>query len=554
MRKQLKRFAAALLTVLMLVAAAAPALALTPTYNVTSAYAGSSFYKEFVKVELTGNYRADLINIAYSQVGYHEGRGEKDRNGMNTKSDGNWTEYGYYCECDGYAWCAMFVSWCARQARIPKDLIDDSRLARAYSFGMDFEYKEDYTPIPADIVFFAEPDEVWSHVGIVVGVNDEGIYTVEGNSRDMVRLKFYKYDDEYIKGYGVYSAEPCPESMIVRKNIYIANFDLNGGEGKRRKQYATEGTALCFYENAPDEIGDDDELLEEPENNDWCWNEGHDFAGWYVRRDSDGMWLTERNGWHTSETIAERRYARKMYEDKGTVYIDASWGGRDYSSYTFYAVWKSQETGKYVDDTAFIATYDSKGWANTFKDLSENAPYYEAAKDIIKRGLINGTAENVFGAAGVLTRAQFLAMLYRYDGSEPVNAAIPYTDVNSDDWFFDAASWAYKKGVAPDAEELKPNMPLSREEAVQYLYNYALITGKAKAISDKDITLDIVRTLLTFSDISVLSPAYLEAVLWTQGNKILLPMEVDGRTMLLPKETVSRGEACQMLSAWLNLK
>lgn len=554
MKRCVKRFAAFLLAAAMLSTAAAPAVAVTPNYRVTSAFAGSRYYRQLTGLELTGNYRADLINIALTQVGYHEGEAARDRDGMNMTSGGNWTEYGYYCECDGFAWCAMFVSWCARQAQIPESLITDSRVARAYAFNLPFEYKEDYTPAAGDIIFFAEKDEEWSHVGIVFGVNDTGVYTVEGNSRDMVRVKFYEFDDEYIKGYGTYESEPCSEDMIQRGNIYKLQFDLNGGDGKRRDQYITEGAALGIYANAPDEVADDDELIEEPENNDWCWKDGYDFCGWYVQRDSDGLWLTERHGWRSAGDIAQRRYQRKIYGDMGTVYIDKSWGGEDFSSYTFYAVWKDQSTGKYADDTAFIFTLDSKGWANAFRDLNETDPYYAAAKDIISRGLINGTDENIFGAEASLTRAQFLAMLYRYDGEKTVNAAIPYEDVSAEDWFHDAAVWAYKNGISPDAAELKPNTALTREEAVQYLYNYALLKGKAKAVSDKDITLDIVRTLLAFSDISVMSPAYLEAVLWTFGSGILIPVEVEGRSMLQPKGIVSRAEACEMLSAWLNLK
>ena len=554
MRKRFKCLLSVLLAVITVCSAAAPALALTPTYRVTKAYEASRYYKELLEVELTGNYRADLVNIALTQVGYHEGENAKDRDGMHMGNQGNWTEYGYYCECDGFAWCAMFITWCARQAKIPQSIIYDSRLARNYSFGVDFEKRGEYIPRIGDLVFFVEPGQEWTHVGIVLGTDDVGVYTIEGNTRDQVRVRYYEFDDEYIKGYGPYESEPCTEDMIVRDNIYKANFDLNGGEGKRRKQYTTEGDPLCLYVNAPDETADDDETILEPENNDWCWKEGCDFEGWYVRRDSDGMWLTERNGWQSDESLAKKRYARKVYEDLAAVYIDASWGGEDYSSYTFYAVWRSQETGKRVEDTAFVATYDATGWANTFKDLDETAPYYEAAKDIVDRGLINGVAENTFGADGALTRAQFLAMLYRYDGSHPVDAALPYTDVSRDDWFFAAASWAYRSGVAPDCEELKPNLPLSREEAVQYLYNYALLTGRAEAINDKDITLDMVRTLIAFPDISILSPAYLEAVIWTYSNDILLPVETEERTMLQPKTTVTRGEACRMLSAWLGMK
>lgn len=554
MKKQLKRILAALLAGVIFASVAAPAMAATPTYRVSRAYEGSRYYREFLEVELTGNYRADIINIALSQVGYHEGECDADRDGMHINSSGNWTEYGRYCECDGFAWCAMFVTWCARQAQIPKSLIADSRVARSYVFDVPFKARGEYIPITGDIVFFVEPGQEWTHVGLVLDTDEEGVYTVEGNTRDQVRVKYYKFDDTYIKGYGPYESEPCTPAMIVRDNIYKATFDLNGGEGKRRDQYTTDGDPMALYANKPDEVADDDETIREPEHSDWCWRDGHDFVGWYVRRDHDGKWLTERNGWHGSESIADNRYARKIYADQDAVYIDESWGGEDFAGYTFYAVWKDQETGKYAEDTAFICRYDSTGWANTFWDLRETEPYYAAAKDIISRGLINGTEDNIFGADSPLTRAQFLAMLYRYDGSHPVDAALPYTDVKSDDWFFAAASWAYRNGIAPDCEKLRPNMPLSREEAVQYLYNYALLTGRAEAISDKDITLDMVRTLLAFSDISVLSPAYLEAVLWTFGNGILAPVEVLGRNLLMPKTTVNRAEACQMLSTWLSLE
>lgn len=554
MHKILKRAVAAVLAASMFMSVALSALAVDPNYRVTAAYAGSRYHKQLLELELTGSYRADLINVAITQLGYHEGENSRERNGMNMTSEGNWTEYGYYCECDGYAWCAMFVSWCARQARIPQSVITDSRVARAYAFNLPFEYKEDYRPLAGDIVFFAEPDQEWTHVGIVLETNDTGIYTIEGNSRDMVRLKFYEFDDEYIKGYGYYESEPFTEDMIQRRNIYKAQFDLNGGEGKRRDQYTMDGAALGLYKNAPDEVADDDELREEPEHNDWCWKEGCEFAGWYVRRDSDGLWLTERSGWRSAGEIVDRRYSRKIYGDMDAVYIDGSWGGEDNSSYTFYAVWKDQNTGKCIDDSAFVVSYDSKGWANTFKDLSETDPHYAAAKDIISRGLINGVSENIFGAEEELTRAQFLAMLYRYDGENEVKAAIPYEDVEPEDWFYGAAVWAYKNGIAPKADELKPDIALTREEAVQYLYNYALLKGKAVPVSDKDITLDILRTLLAFSDISIMSPAYLEAVLWTFANGILVPVESGGRSLLQPKAAVNRAEACFMLSAWLNLK
>lgn len=553
MKRRVVRRLFAAIAALALSASAITASALTANYKVTGAYAASRYYRELSQLELSGNCRADLVNVALTQVGYHEGSNAADRNGMNMTSTGNWTEYGYYCRCDGFAWCAMFVSWCARQAQISESVIANSTVARAPWFQVDFAYKEDYVPLIGDIIFFAEPDEEWSHVGIVFGVNDAGVYTVEGNSRDMVRIKFYEFDDDYIKGYGFYDSEPCTEEMIQHGNLYKVHFDLNGGEGKRRDQYTFDGAPFVIYANAPDNVGDDDELLKEADNNDWCWKEGCEFTGWYVCRDSDGAWLTDRQGWRTAESIVKNGYERKIYKDMATVYIDAGWGGEDNSSFTFYAVWKDSESGKYVDDTAFIYKRDSKGWINAFKDIEEGDASYQAMKDIVSRGLINGFGDNIFAPDKGLTRAQFLTMLYRYDGQKTVNADIPYEDVQPDDWFYDTAVWAYKNGIVPNAMELKPNLTLTREEAVQYLYNYALLCGKAEAVVGS-VSLEIVRTLVAFSDISVMSPAYLEAVIWTYSNGVLLPQEVDGRSMLRPKASVSRAEACDMLSAWLSLE
>ena len=203
MRKRFKCLLSMLLAVITVCSAAAPALALTPTYRVTKAYESSRYYQELLNVELTGNYRADLVNVALSQVGYHEGENAQDRDGMHMGNDKNWTEYGYYCECDGFAWCAMFVSWCARQAQIPKSLINDSRVARSYAFGVPFEKRGEYIPATGDIVFFVEPGQEWTHVGIVLGINDTGVYTIEGNTSDSCRQRSYPVGYYQILGYGI---------------------------------------------------------------------------------------------------------------------------------------------------------------------------------------------------------------------------------------------------------------------------------------------------------------------------------------------------------------
>ena len=56
----------------------AAVMAATPAYKVSDTYAESEYYTRLSEVELTGEWRVDLVNVALSQVGYHEGDSKDD--------------------------------------------------------------------------------------------------------------------------------------------------------------------------------------------------------------------------------------------------------------------------------------------------------------------------------------------------------------------------------------------------------------------------------------------------------------------------------------------
>lgn len=63
-----------------------------------------------------------------------------------------------------------------------------------------------YQIIPGDLIFFDwTVDDVYDadHVGAVLSVDSNYIYTIEGNSADMVAVRRYTKDDPRIMGYGV---------------------------------------------------------------------------------------------------------------------------------------------------------------------------------------------------------------------------------------------------------------------------------------------------------------------------------------------------------------
>ncbi|MBQ3981854.1 MAG: CHAP domain-containing protein, partial [Treponema sp.] len=150
---------------------------------------------------MTGDQRYDLIAVALSQVGYHEGNSDADMDGQNYSGNRNFVEYTrLYGKLDngegngtsyGYAWCAAFVSWCLRQARIPEDLVITEvscpRFIKFLSSAGIYRTRESrYSPLPGDLIFFknAGSTATSTHIGIVVGTSDGYVYTVEGNADD----------------------------------------------------------------------------------------------------------------------------------------------------------------------------------------------------------------------------------------------------------------------------------------------------------------------------------------------------------------------------------
>lgn len=150
----------------------------------------------------------DVIRVAKSQVGYHEGY-----------SGGHWNNNQKYSaavpglEWSNYqAWCATFAAWCFQEAGMPKGSYP---VTASCALGVSWWKKQnrfsDYPAIGAQ-VFFGPGGG--SHTGLVYAYDSDFIYTVEGNTNssgsaegDGVYLKKRARRDTYVYGYG-YPAYP----------------------------------------------------------------------------------------------------------------------------------------------------------------------------------------------------------------------------------------------------------------------------------------------------------------------------------------------------------
>lgn len=210
-------------------------------YEYSDAYKSSNYYEQLLeaKSKLTGDHRHDVILIALSQIGYHEGDSDADMDGWNLGGSENFVEYNrLFCKLEGiwgYAWCAAFVSWCQFQAGIPAEIdcseISCPRMINEILLPQNLYVTRDsgYIPLTGDLIYFksASSNAVSSHVGLVIGVRDGYVYTVEGNGGDCVARHKYAIDDSYIVGYGVLKYE---QKGNVDYSSFTLEDDINPGE------------------------------------------------------------------------------------------------------------------------------------------------------------------------------------------------------------------------------------------------------------------------------------------------------------------------------------
>lgn len=144
-----------------------------------------------------------LVAIAQSQIG-------------NEGGETYWRWYGFEDHVD---WCAIFVSWCADQGgmletdSLPKYAVCDEGIRWFIKKGK--WYSRRIEPKAGMIIFFDwDDDGVSEHTGIVEKCEDGIVYTIEGNSHDVCKRKWYAAGDKTIMGY---AAAVCENERRLAK-------------------------------------------------------------------------------------------------------------------------------------------------------------------------------------------------------------------------------------------------------------------------------------------------------------------------------------------------
>ena len=112
-----------------------------------------------------------------------------------------------------------------------------------------------------------------------------------------------------------------------------------------------------------------------------------------------------------------------------------------------------------------------------FSDVDSGDWFYDAVKYVYDNGLMNGADGGIFDPYGATTRGQIVTILWRLEGSPVINYAMDYDDVVDSDWYAEAIRWASSIGIVGgyDDGNFGPEDAITREQMAAMLYRYCLL-------------------------------------------------------------------------------
>ncbi len=178
-------------------------------------------------------------------------------------------------------------------------------------------------------------------------------------------------------------------------------------------------------------------------------------------------------------------------------------------------------------DILIDSTVESTNSDPVFCDVSDTAYYAEPVNWAIKHGITTGTTETTFSPDATCTKAQILTFLWRANGQPAPAVSNPFTDVSEGDYFYQAALWAYEKGLV-EGGVFNESQPCTRAMTVTYLWKLA---GSPEAMPS------------SFSDVDS-TAEYAAAVAWAVSEGIT---NGTSETNFSPLATCTRAQIVTLL-------
>lgn len=174
-----------------------------------------------------------------------------------------------------------------------------------------------------------------------------------------------------------------------------------------------------------------------------------------------------------------------------------------------------------------------------FVDVDSGDWFYDAVVYAYEHGLMEGVSATRFAPDRVLTRAMVAQVLYNLEGAKPGAPAV-FDDVADTAWYADAVNWAAANDLVEGfgKGKFRPDDSVTREQLAAILFRYE--TFKGHDVSARG-------SLSAFPDGGDVAAWAQEAVAWAVGADVLRGTA----SGLSPKGTATRAQLAQLL---LNLE
>lgn len=172
-----------------------------------------------------------------------------------------------------------------------------------------------------------------------------------------------------------------------------------------------------------------------------------------------------------------------------------------------------------------------------FGDVKSADWFYNDVKYVYDKGMMAGTAADVFAPNATTTRAMIVTILYRLEGSPAVTGTSAFVDVPAGQWYTDAVNWAAANQIVKgtSATTFAPNASITREQMAAILYRYAQYKGY-------DVTKKA--DLSGYSDNGQVSAYAKDALAWANAAKLINGVT---NTTLAPQGNATRAQVSAIL-------
>ena len=248
--------------------------------------------------------------------------------------------------------------------------------------------------------------------------------------------------------------------------------------------------------------------------------------------------------------------------DNSTITISLPYALKSGEDQSGVAIWYMDDSGNLqqmtatYDATTGLATFTTTHlsyyvvgytapWSNPFYDVKSTDWFYSAVKYNSQKSLMSGTSASAFEPNSNMTRAMLVTVLYRLGGKPPVAETNVFTDVENEQWYSDAVTWASANKIVSGYGSglFGTDDSITREQLAVIMYNYAKHKGY-----------DVTKTtdLNAFSDAASVSSWAEPAMKWAVSNGYITG---EAAAMITPTGDSSRAQVATIFMRFMeNIK